>query len=63
MQAGIESFLGKKVEGVGLVYSLMIGLLITLVLGGMIMLGHYQRLLQLRVLQQEMAWDNLVSAQ
>ena len=27
------------------------------------MLGHYQRLLQLRVLQQEMAWDNLVSAQ
>ena len=45
-----------------MVYALMISMLVSLVLVGLIMLVHYQRMLQERVYHQELARDNVFSA-
>ncbi len=45
-----------------LVYALMISLLITLIIGGLVLLMHYQRMLQEQLYARELARDNLISA-
>jgi hypothetical protein len=51
-----------RLKGGSLVYALMISLLVSLVLVGLIMLVHYQRMLQERLYHQELAEDNIFSA-
>ncbi|MEZ4850680.1 MAG: hypothetical protein R3B93_19100 [Bacteroidia bacterium] len=51
-----------RLKGGSLVYALMISLLVSLVLVGLIMLVHYQRMLQEKLYHQELSQDNVFSA-
>lgn len=51
-----------RLRAASLIYALMISMLITLVIGGLVLLMHYQRMLSERLYARELARDNLVSA-